>query len=277
MTLVVIILVDDRLADRLVPEGLWEIVEPLIRRRRGVGRAGRRRVEDGRCSPRCVRDSPRGAPGGICRRRSESPRRRRTAVPGVAEAGLWAGCTGGPGSARRRRRAGLVRAIVDAASVGRKGGIVDGAEPGRPRQSRLQAARPGRAHRPAARRRRLSAATSMTVSAHPLVQAVPAIRSRAARAGDDQRNCTPTRPTTPPSCARSRGHAASPRGSPAAASSPANASAGTAGSSNPPCPGCSAAAGSPSATNAKPTTSSPSSDSPQPSPATTDSPNETSL
>lgn len=38
---------DDRLADRLVPDGLWEIVEPLIPpspvRRQG---GGRRRVED---------------------------------------------------------------------------------------------------------------------------------------------------------------------------------------------------------------------------------------
>src|SRR5688500_17645996 len=143
----------ERLGQELVPDGLWEIVEPLIppQTERPQG-GGTRYVDDRAVFTAVVYVLTTGcawrhlsAEFGV----SKATAHRRFVA--WTEAGLW----------RRLHRAVLdrlgeqgaiewSRAGGDAASVRAKKGSTDRPEPGRPRQIRLQAARAHRRERAAA-------------------------------------------------------------------------------------------------------------------------------
>jgi transposase len=142
----------ERLGQELVPDGLWELVEPLIppQTERPQG-GGTRHVDDRAVFTAVVYVLTTG-----CARRhlpaqfgvSKATAHRRFVA--WTQAGLW----------RRLHRAVLdrlgeqaaidwSRAVVDAATVRAKKGPADRPEPGRPRQTRRQAARAHRSRRAA--------------------------------------------------------------------------------------------------------------------------------
>lgn len=262
-----------------MPDELWEIVQPLLpacaTRSQGGGTApvDERAVFTAVCT--CSR---RGVPGGTCRRTSGCRRPRHTggSPPGPAR-GCGDGCIGrcwiawaptGPSTGRPRSSTPPL--------CGRTGGSLTGANPvDRGKAGATLHVLTDAAGLPLVVG--VSAANTHDSQAlQPLVRATPAIRScrgprrrRPATLHPDKgydyphlRTWLRDRRITP--------------ASPAAASTPPNASAATDGRSNAPSPGSPATAASPPATNAKAPSTALSPPSPPPSPATSDSPRETS-
>ena len=235
----------DKLSQRLVPDELWALVEPLLPqfnpRPQGGGTAP---VEDWAMFTAIVYVLTSGCAWRLLPASFGVPvptaHRRFTEW---TKAGLW----------RRLHRAvldelgsqGMVdwsRAVLDGASVRAKRGSLTGPSP-------VDRGKPGSKIHVLSDRVGipLSVAVSAanTNDAHtlkPLVMAIPAIKSRRGPRRRKPTNFTPARPTTTATSATGSAITALVYASPAKALSPATSSANTAGSSNDRSPGSSATA-----------------------------------
>jgi transposase len=173
--------VDDRLAERLVPDGLWEIVEPLIPpspvRRQG---GGRRRVDDRAVFTAIVFVLTSGCAWRYLPPTFGVPRRPRTGGSRSGpRPGCGPGCTGrcSTGSAPPGSWTGRGRSLTPRRS-GRKGGSLTGPNP-------VDRGKAGSKLHVLVERTGLPLAVGVSAAnvndgeaLQPLVPAIPAVRSR---------------------------------------------------------------------------------------------------